>query len=93
MKTKSFLYLSIILARLKLSSCSNKEVKKTIVKEKEKEISFTNIKYLDTIQNTKPAIGIPAVDIDYWMKLVFKDIFMLRKQSKKGVTPCSSLLS
>jgi hypothetical protein len=64
----SFLLLSSFSSAQNLESESNKE-----------KILFTNIKYLDTIQNTKPAAGIPEVDVDYWMKTVFKDKKMLKK--------------
>ena len=59
----SFLLLSSFSSAQNLESESNKE-----------KILFTNIKYLDTIQNTKPAEGIPEVDVDYWMKTVFEGI-------------------
>jgi hypothetical protein len=62
----SFLLLSSFLSAQNLESESQKE-----------KISFINIKYLDTIQNTKPAEGIPEVDVDYWMKTEFKDFRIL----------------
>ena len=65
----SFLLLSSFSSAQNLKSESNKE-----------KILFTNIKYLDTIQNTKPAAGIPEVDVDYWMKTVFKGM----KDVKEG---------
>jgi len=72
MKFNIFYGLFVFTLLLLLSSFSSAQNLES-VSNKEK-ISFTNIKYLDTIQNTKPAEGIPEVDVDYWMKTVFDGI-------------------
>ncbi len=78
MKFKIFYGLFVFTILLILSSCSSEKNNESTVKKE--KISFTNIKYLDTIQNTKPAEGIPEVDVDYWLKTVFKGI----KEVKDG---------
>jgi len=78
MKFNIFYSLFVFTILLILSSCSSEQNNKSTTKKE--KISFTNIKYLDTIQNTKPAEGIPEVDVDYWMKTVFEGI----KDVKEG---------